>query len=211
MIGLSSGAVAIATGLDNSCALTASGGVKCWGLDEYGQLGDGGATSHQPSPVDVVGLTSGVKAISASGNDACALLTGGGVKCWGDDGYGQLGDGGGPSRATPVDVVGMTSGVAAISTGAYDTCALMTAGTVKCWGRNEVGGLGDGTTTPRSGPVDVVGLPPNVTSISVGSEHACAVTSKGGIDCWGGNGFGELGDGTTTERLKPVQVVGFGG
>ena len=208
--GLTSGATSLAAGSSHTCAVTTVGGVRCWGYNSDGQLGDGGTTDRR-APVDVAGLTSGVAAVSAGGSHTCALTTAGGVRCWGSNGNGALGDGTTTDRTTPVDVVGLTSGVTAVSAGSGYTCALAKAGGLKCWGRNHEGQLGDGTLTSRTTPVDVVGLTSGVAAVSAGGRHACALTTAGGLKCWGFNSAGQLGDGTTASRTAPVDVVGFGG
>ena len=209
VVGLTSGVVAISLDAWHSCALSNEGGVKCWGWNNYGQLGDG-TTTNRLMPVDVFGLGSGVIAIEAGVFDTCALTQAGGVKCWGDNRWGQLGDGTTTSRLNPVDVTGLGSGVSAISAGSANTCALTQEGGVKCWGSNIDGELGDGTTTPRLTPVDVIGLGSEVISISAGDAYNCALTQAGGVKCWGYNDEGELGDGTTTTSYSPVDVIGLG-
>ena len=199
---------AIDAGDFHTCALTLGGGVKCWGNNGNGQLGDG-TTTRRLTPVYVYGLTRGVSAISAGGSHTCALTAEGGVKCWGYNGEGQLGDGTTTERHKPINVYGLASGVSAITAGDLHTCALTIAGGVKCWGYNVAGGLGDGTTTERHKPVNVIGLASGVSTISTALYHTCALTSGGGVKCWGNNGNGQLGDGTTTNRLTPVSVIGL--
>ncbi|EFO79638.1 regulator of chromosome condensation RCC1 [Oscillochloris trichoides DG-6] len=206
--GLSSGVAAIAAGEYHTCALTTDGAVTCWGSNGYGQLGDG-TTTQRSTPVQVAGLSSGVTAITAGGSHTCALTTGGAVTCWGRNGNGQLGDGTTTQRSTPVNVLGLSSEVAAITAGDVYTCALTTGGGVTCWGANWSGQLGDGTTDERSTPVDVVGLSSGVTAIAAGNDHTCAITTGGGVSCWGVNQYSQLGDGTTTQQSTPVVVNGL--
>ena len=147
-------AVQVTAGDDHTCALTITGGVKCWGNNYDGQLGDGSRMDHI-TPMDVFGLTSGVIEISAGDGHTCALTITGGVKCWGNNYYGQLGDGSVIDHSTPVDVIGLTSGVSRITVGWFHTCAVMNTGGAKCWGDNSNNQLGDGTRTNRLTPVDL--------------------------------------------------------
>jgi alpha-tubulin suppressor-like RCC1 family protein len=206
VIGLSSGVVAVAAGGNHSCALTAAGGVKCWGYNADGQLGDG-TTTTRATPVTVVGLT-GVIAIATGDRHTCALTRAGGLKCWGANIYGQLGDGTTTTRLTPVNVLGFTSGATAVSLGYTHSCARTSGNGVKCWGYNGAGQLGDGARITRWAPVDVLGLTSGIVAIDVGSNHACALTAAGGVKCWGENRYGQLGDTTTVDRPTPVAVTG---
>ncbi len=200
----------VAAGGSHTCAVTAAGGVKCWGWNDAAQLGDGTQGTNRTTPVDVVGLATGAAAVAAGGFHSCALTTAGGVKCWGVNNFGQLGDGTKTLRKTPVDVAGLSSGVVAVATGYRHTCALTGSGGVKCWGANIYGQLGDGTTAGSNSPVDVAGLTSGVTAIAAGYSSTCALTSASGVKCWGDNAYGQLGDGTTTQRLTPVDVAGLG-
>lgn len=205
---LSSGVVALAAGLDYSCALTAAGGVKCWGGNSLGELGNG-TTTASVVPVDVTALTSGVVAIAGGSQHACALTAVSTVECWGSNSWGQLGSSGGPQSPVPFAVAGLTSGVVAIAAGAAHTCALTISGEVLCWGWNAWGQLGNGTTTGSTAPTAVTGLSGKAISIAAGGAFTCAVLASGGVDCWGYNATGQLGDGTLNNSQAPVHVVGF--
>jgi alpha-tubulin suppressor-like RCC1 family protein len=204
--GLGSGVVAIGAGQSHACALTSSGGVKCWGANYSGQLGDN-STTQQLTPVDVFGLTSGVAAIAVGPLHTCALTVGGGMKCWG---VGiALGNGSSSQSNVPVDVLGLTSGVVAIGAGGFNSCALTVGSGVQCWGGNSEGELGDNSTTPRNVPGNVSGLLTGVSAIAVGGSHVCALTTAGGMKCWGRNVNGAVGDNSNIQRLTPVDVLGL--
>jgi hypothetical protein len=203
--GLSSGVAAVSAAGDHTCALTAAGGVTCWGGNYQGQLGNGTTDfDPHPTPVDVPSLSSGVAALAGGRSHHCALTVAGGVKCWGA-GFG----------ATPADVTGLTSGVATIAAGGGHACAIVAATNgLKCWGTNGFGQLGDGTIANQTTPVDVTGLGSGVATVAAGYEHTCATTTAGAVTCWGANATGQLGDGAGGNMgdysTAPVDVTGLG-
>lgn len=203
---------ALAAGDAHTCALISNGSLRCWGSNDWGKLGDGGATQQNtPVLVQLPGLI--VTAVAAGHSHTCARISNGSVRCWGWNGYGQLGDGSNNSSPVPVLVAGL-AGVSVTTLTADDmqTCATINNGSVRCWGKNDTGQLGDGSTVHRNAPVTVTGLSGTTTiAVSAGQSHACALSSAGALRCWGGNGYGQLGDGTTTRRLSAVAVVGLAG
>lgn len=196
----------VSAGAFYSCALTAAGMVKCWGYGLNGQLGMGVETTAA-SPVSVSALDGKVRAITTGPRHACALTDAGDVLCWGNNEFGQLGDGTEANSALPVGVLGLGPGVLAIAAGDYYSCALTSARGVKCWGRNDSGQLGDGTVEDRSSPVNVVGLNTRVAALSLGSWHACALTVAGQVKCWGSNGSGQFGNGTRSSSTTAVSAT----
>lgn len=207
VLGLDGNVTDVAVGNYYSCALTVSGAVKCWGYNGGGQVGNGSGSFEVTHPVTVAGLGAGMRAVAAGSRHACALTGDGGVRCWGSNQFGGLGDGTQINSSTPVDVVGLATGVAAVELGEFYSCALTTGGAVKCWGRNYDGELGDGTTTDRSTPVDVVGLSSGVVAIATGLSHACALTDTGQVKCWGSNGSGQFGNDSEVDSPTPVPAT----
>ncbi len=191
-----------------TCGVTTAGAAKCWGRGSSGQLGDGTATDRS-SPVLVKGLTSGVVAISAGGSHACALTESGTVYCWGMNVNGELGDGTTTGRTAPVLVRNLGGVAKAITAGYAHTCAVLTTGVTQCWGWNQWGQLGNGTTQSTVTPTTVKGLT-GVTIIATASNTTCAVSGAGALKCWGANGDGQIGNGTSTGRTTPRAVIGFG-
>jgi alpha-tubulin suppressor-like RCC1 family protein len=198
------GVTAISAAFRHACALLSDGTVACWGIDDQGQLGDGAISMFATTPVPVAGLT-GATAIAAGGNHTCALVSGGAVECWGDNSYGQLGNGTTTASPSPTPVTGLT-GATAITTGAFASCALLSSGAVECWGANGSGSL-DTSTTPA-----LVAKLASATAIAAGDSYTCALLSGGTVQCWGANSSGELGNGTTISSLTtPVMVSGLMG
>ncbi len=203
--GLSSGVIQLTAGSLHACALTSAGGAYCWGYNDSGQLGNN-TTTNSKVPVAVNGLTAGVAQVAASNSFTCAVTAAGGAKCWGLNSSSRLGNNSIANSAIPVDVYGLTSGVTRLATGSNSSCALTSAGGVKCWGLNSLGQLGNSSTLASMVPVDVYGLTSGFVAVTVGSDHSCAVASSGSLKCWGYNANGQLGNNTTTSSTRPVDV-----
>lgn len=193
VIGIST-ATHVTVGQFHSCARLQNGTVQCWGRNTFGQLGKDGAPSPSLTPVTVDGITSATQ-VSAGGLQSCAVLLGGGARCWGSNSSGQLGNSGSPSSLFPVAVSGINSAVG-IGSGNQHSCALLGSGAVQCWGGNGTGALGNGTTTGSLSPVSVSGLTTAI-QVSAGQSRTCAVLSTGAAHCWGLN------------SLIPVAVTGL--
>ncbi|MFO0626657.1 MAG: hypothetical protein U0325_13670 [Polyangiales bacterium] len=256
LTGLPRRATALGLGYDAGCAVLDDGSVWCWGRG-----GDGGIgapdTPRSNVPVPVRGLTDPAVSVAVGGTHFCAVLQGGGLACWGENGRGQLGLDGNSPRSTATRVTTVVDEVVEVVGGQFHTCARLQRGTVSCWGQNVFGTLADGTFVDRSAPQEVplqanaVALatlanhvcaaldngtawcwgynndgqlgngsrtlaarpvaaapaPPPTSRFSAGSNHTCALSEDGEVRCWGGNEFGQLGDGTTTRHTRPGAVV----
>lgn len=136
----------------------------------------------------------------------CALTTDSGLKCWGNNDNGRLGNGSLTRSPLPVDVTTLTSGVRMVDPGGQHSCAVKTDGKAYCWGQNLHGQVGDGSQTDRTTPVQVVNLS-NVSAASAGGSHSCAVQTDGNLYCWGDNTYGQVGNGTTQDQLQPTLIL----
>ncbi|MBL8923948.1 MAG: hypothetical protein JNJ54_34145, partial [Myxococcaceae bacterium] len=202
-----SSAVRIAAGDDFACALLGSGQVTCWGDNDNRQLGAGGTgTTDSEVPSVVVGVAQAID-LTLGGDFACALISGGGLLCWGDNDNGQIGVGG--TSTTDVSVGTAPVGLPAlteVSAGGDHVCGITgPPGNLWCWGDNANGQLGDNSTIDRRTPQVVTGLA-SVTGVAGGTRHTCVTQQAGTAQCWGLNINGQLGDGTTANRLTPGLV-----
>jgi hypothetical protein len=166
-LGLVERVVAIGVGGTHACAILASGGVKCWGGNSDGQLGDGASGANQALPVDVAALGEPATALALGDAHTCALLADKTVKCWGA--ARSVGHGAASPQVIPLGIPEL-AGVASIAAGPAHTCASLQSGAAKCWGKNGAGQLGDGGTTDSAVAVDVVGLASGVAALSAGGS-----------------------------------------
>jgi alpha-tubulin suppressor-like RCC1 family protein len=191
----------------SSCGLSNTGTSYCWGNNVFGQLGIG-TMPFRTTPVAVAG---GVSYTSlAAGLSSTCGISASTVRCWGSNASGELGVGTASApRSTPALVAGSNS-YNQVTVGERFACALATTGSSPfCWGANDRGQLGDGTTVNKSVPTAVSGAPV-FTSIVAGLRSSCGRGTTGAVQCWGWNGFGQLGDGTTTNQTSPVTVAWSG-
>src|SRR5450759_824918 len=197
--------VQVVTGAYHTCALAPSGQAYCWGLNDWGQLGDNTNTERH-TPVAVQQAGANFTSITAGVYHTCGLTGAGAAWCWGYNGEGQLGDNTTANRPIPVAVQQGGVTFTSVTAGYDESCGLTSAGAAWCWGYNGEGKLGDNTTANRPIPVAVQQGGVTFTSVTAGWAHTCGLTSAGAAWCWGYNGYGQLGDNTTTEQHTPVAV-----
>ena len=209
-------AVAVSAGGEHTCAVHATGELSCWGDNFGGELGTGqrGNEFDSAVPVKIAGIEDAID-VSTHELNTCVLREGGSMSCWGDNTYGQLGDGtstfvspGEPFVSSPVNVLGIDSAVG-ISTGTDFSCAALESGQVRCWGNNSSMQLGNpGGEILSMTPMPVADVD-DAVSVSTGSAHACVLRESGEVSCWGSNFHGRLGNASGGEvSTSQVQVLG---
>ncbi len=202
----------LSVGSGHACAILADNRIICWGRNDWSQLGVPNTMYSVPFPVFVQGLQGEPVTLAAGEEHTCVALADGRVQCWGSNVNGQLGTGH-PSYSPQyraVFVTGLAGKVIDLAAGSWHTCALLENGHVQCWGANNTGQLGDGSTTGRARPVTVQ-LPGPATWITAGCNHTCTLLRDGRMYCWGWNNYKQLGDGTTMTRPRPVRVTAVSG
>lgn len=194
---------------DSTCIVTNAGVVKCWGSNDFGQLGDGTTQAFKNTPVSVANL-SGAKQVQMGYNHACAITQTGVVSCWGDNNNGQLGDGTQTQRLQATAVVGLSAKVTQLALSYNSSCALLETGDIQCWGSNSQGELGVGKqiTPIRSLSPQTLTLGSNLKAkrIVAGTYHFCAISQNDALFCWGANDVGQLGQNDTATRYQATQV-----
>lgn len=207
------GVVKVAGGFFHSLAIKSDGTAWAWGYNAFGQLGNG-TSNNSAVPVQITGLSGTATVVGLVGGvgHSLAVKDDGTVWAWGNNGFGQLGNGTTINTTVPLQVQGLsgTAKVIEVATGDDQCLALKDDGTVWAWGRNEYGALGNGTTSGSSVPVQVTGLS-GVIAVACGALHSLALKSDGTVWTWGYNDFGQLGNGTTNNSSVPVQVIGLSG
>jgi alpha-tubulin suppressor-like RCC1 family protein len=205
----------VSAGATHTCASLSDLSVRCWGQDNWGQIGDG--VSSGPSATPAVVNDHGyplaqIMSVSSGngGSHICALRNDGQAQCWGRADHGQVGAGAAADIAPVVPVVTADgtsnyTGLVSMSSGSSHTCAVLSDGTAVCWGENNQGQLGNPSSADAYTPVPVSNLT-GVSAISAGGLHTCALLTNGSVKCWGFNNSGQLGDSTTDQRTAPVAV-----
>lgn len=199
----------IAVGNEHSCALI-GGKILCWGSNADGQVGTLLVKRNTTAPVKTTGLDDEAVSVVSGLQHTCALLRSGSLKCWGDNRFGQIGDGTLQSRREPVQVIGMDSGVTGVVAGEFYTCAVA-YDRLYCWGKNDKGQLGLRNRTNARVPEVVPDIGKYITAVGAGASHTCVIENFANVKCWGDNNNGQLGRGDRESSLTPIGITDISG
>ena len=205
----------LSSGKDHTCAILDDGSVSCWGKGASGQLGNGGTSDAiTPTPTSSLGIGRTAVAISSGFEHTCVILDDGNVSCWGVGGDGRLGNGATSDATTPTPTssLGIGRTAVAISSGGEHTCAILDDGSVSCWGKGNIGQLGNGGTSDANTPTPTSSLGTGRTAVAIssGGSHTCAILDDGSVSCWGVGGDGRLGNGAPYSETTPTPTSSLG-
>jgi len=198
-------AVSVSRGQSNTCAISTTGALRCWGRNNKGQLGYGPEMGSRHVPTLVPGMTSGVTDVSVGYSHICAVQNGG-AKCWGNNAHGELGNNSIVNKNVPTPVHGLGSGIRQVASGYVHSCAITTSNQLKCWGGNASSQLGQGNTTERWIPVNTRS---SVSTVALGQNSSCLINTSGTPLCFGYAGHTQMGDGSTTTNTSPSGITGI--
>jgi alpha-tubulin suppressor-like RCC1 family protein len=199
----------VASGYSMTSAIKTDGTLWSWGRNNLGQLGDNTIVSKS-SPVQTIAGGTNWKQVSCGKFLAAAIKTDGTLWTWGDNSYGNLGDGTMTNKSSPIQTVSGGTNWKIISTGDNGIAAIKTDGTLWSWGRNDIGQMGDNTTLHKSSPVQTISGGTNWKQVSMGTFHISAIKTDGSLWLWGYNNYGQLGNNTITNKSSPIQTVSAG-
>jgi alpha-tubulin suppressor-like RCC1 family protein len=208
------GVTKIATGASFSCAIAVGGTVYCWGANTSGATGQGTSAGNTTYATQVAGIANAVY-ISVGSYTTCTVIDDGtasdnigSVTCWGRNANGQVGDGTTTDRTSPIANIGGITNAIAVANAGSTTCALLSTGSIKCWGDGDNGKCGDGNYTSGTDnltPISVSSIT-NATAITAGDSHFCALLNDGTVSCWGPDSYGQLGIGNNVP-ITPVRAT----
>jgi cysteine-rich repeat protein len=203
---LASGGLQVTAGVSHTCLIKTSGGAWCWGRNDYGQLGDN-TTTNRSTPTQVYQVTTGGAFIAAGGSHTCLIISTLGqtsLHCWGRNNYGQLGNAGTTDAKKPTQVSLIGRELTNLTAGSFHTCAKRTSYGVYCWGLNDQGQLGIGSTLNKNTPNLISSTSP-YTLLSAGGAHSCGINGNY-VFCWGDNEYGQLGNNKTQDSTSPIRI-----
>jgi alpha-tubulin suppressor-like RCC1 family protein len=207
-------ASAVTTGKTHACAILDNAQISCWGSNGDGEIGNGTSGTPVTAPSAALTLPAGrtAESVSAGGNHTCAVLDNEGVTCWGSDASGQLGNGASSADVTqPPSPISLPGGAVAVATGRAHSCAVLVSNELYCWGDDSQGQIGTAGPNANSPTPVLIPIAPGVEAVALGDDHTCALLTNGGVTCWGSDTKGQLGNGAAEGSISAPSGVSIPG